>query len=208
MDDEAYHGIGEFQERTERLENMLKDAELNWKPVEYSLIFDELGRVEQEPDIYYEGIKMKADLSKDQIEAIKVRLGLVEAKPKKKANLRAIAESYSDENKARTAPAEPERRVQPKSYPRDQYENDLGIVGYVKVKHAKLGVYEQAMAFLEAFGRPTLTTTGGKPLPLKECDHSRVIAAAIGKYEGAQMRLKEKEDGLREIVNGMHPNDE
>jgi hypothetical protein len=196
------NGENEFQKRTEILEEMLRNAELNWKPIEYSLIFDELGRDEQESDIYCEGIKMKADLSKAQIEAIKIRLGLIEAKPKKKANLRAIAESYSREDETRSAPPEPERRVQLKAYSIAQYENDRGIVGYYKIKHPNLRNYEDAKNFLEAFGTPTLTTKGGEPRPLKECAPSRVIAAAIGKYEDAQTRLKEKENHLREIVNG------
>jgi hypothetical protein len=197
------NGESEFQERTEMLEEMLKDpAKLG--AVGYSLVIDELG-IEPRPDYrdyYNKGIESKSKLSGTQIEELKVNLRLIEAKPKKRQNLRAIAESYSREDETRAAPAKSEERIQPKSYTIAQHDNDKGIVGYYKVKHPNLRNYEDAKIFLETFGTSTLNIKGGEPRPLKECDPSRVIAAAIGKYGDAQRRLKEKEDGLREIVNG------
>jgi hypothetical protein len=197
------NGKSEFQERTEMLEEMLKDPS-KLGNVGYSLVIDELG-IQPRPDYqdyYNQGIENKSKLSETQIEELKVNLGLIEAKPRKKPNLRSIAESYAREDDAHASSSKAERRVQSRAYSIAQYENDKGIVGYVKVRHAQLGVYEQARTFLETFGTPTLNIKGGEPRPLKECDPSRVIAAAIGKYEDAQKRLKEKEDGLREIVNG------
>ena len=193
--------------RTKMLEERLEDAGRNGRSIELSLIIDELG-IEPEPryQVYYDqGIEWRSNLSKVQIEGIKMRIGLIEAKPKKRQNLRAIAESYSKEDEARSAPAEPEKRLQPKQYTIAQYDIDKSMDGYVKVKRVNLRTYEEAIKFLEMFGTPTLKIEGGKQLPLKECTPSRVIAAAIGRYDDAQIRLKEKRDNLREIINGSHP---
>lgn len=207
-EEEVANGENEFQKRTEMLEEMLRNAESNWKPIEYSLIFDELGRTQESEqehlnDIYYEGIKMKADLSETQIEEIKVRLGL-EVKSKKRRNLRAIAESYERENEGQNEnPVRNRRRVT--AYSIAQNELDKGVMGYIKIKRPDLRKYEQALEFLGNFGIHNLIGEGGATIPIKQCKPSRIIAVALGMYNTAQTRLQELENHEREITNGTQP---
>lgn len=208
-EEEVGNGESEFQKRTEMLEEMLRDAELNWKPIEYSLIFDELGRA-QEPeqehinDIYYEGIKMKSDLSETQIEEIKVRLGL-EVKPKKK-NLRAIAESYERENERQENPVRNRRRVT--AYSISQYERDRAVLQYAKIKRldfkkSEYQTSEEIGLITEILGHDRLTIgPGNASAPIRECKPSRIHDVAKGAYETAIKRIQEYERGEREIING------
>jgi hypothetical protein len=208
-EEEAGNEESEFQRRTEMLEEMLKDAALEWKPIEYLLIFDELGRrVEQEPeyqDIYHEGIRMKADLSETQIEEIRIKLGLIKAKPKK--DLRTIAESYKKENEKQSENSIRNRR-RSTVYSIAQYERDRAILQYAKIKRldfkkSEYQTSEEIGLITEILGHDSLTVgPGNASAPIKECKPKRIHEVARDAYETAVKRMQEYERGEREIING------
>jgi hypothetical protein len=204
MSDESENNEeSEFHKRTERLEVMLEKAYRNQKPVEYSLLIDELGVEPLDFMLYDTGFLKREWLGDAHIREIKEKIGLLEVK----SNEKAIEKSYLKENSAIG------RRIRkdPIDYTIAQYEKDRSILQYVQLKGIDFNKDNQISTIrnllTEICGYKRLRVGQGEDetsfvlITDPNCKASRIKEAGRGAYKAARRRLEEYERGERSLIN-------